>query len=67
MWSISIAVVERSPDIEMHDTVDEDPDPRDSGEGGLIAPRAPLNMRGALNIEAKHPLRCHRIAIGWHL
>jgi hypothetical protein len=29
MWSISIAVVELSSDIEVPDTVDEDPDPRD--------------------------------------
>jgi hypothetical protein len=29
MWSISIAVVERSPDKEVHDTVDEEKDPRD--------------------------------------
>jgi hypothetical protein len=29
MWSISIVVVERSPDIMMPDTVDEDPYPRD--------------------------------------
>jgi hypothetical protein len=30
MCSISIAAVERSPDIEALNTVDEDPDPRDS-------------------------------------
>jgi hypothetical protein len=24
-------------------------------------------MRGALHGEAKHPVRCHRIAIEWHL
>jgi hypothetical protein len=29
MWSTSIAVVERSPDIEVLDTVDEDSDLRD--------------------------------------
>jgi hypothetical protein len=29
IWSMSIAVVERSPDIEVPDTVDEDPYPRD--------------------------------------
>jgi hypothetical protein len=29
MWSISIAILERSPDIEVPETVDDDPDPRD--------------------------------------
>jgi hypothetical protein len=29
MWSISIADVERSPDVEVPDTVDDDLDPRD--------------------------------------
>jgi hypothetical protein len=24
-------------------------------------------MSGALRNEAKHPVRCHRIIIGWHL
>jgi hypothetical protein len=28
IWSMSIAIVERSPDIEVPDTVDEDLDPR---------------------------------------
>jgi hypothetical protein len=35
MWSISIGNVERSPDIEVTDTVDEDPDPRDYEETSL--------------------------------
>jgi hypothetical protein len=65
MWSISIAIVERSSDIEVPDTVDEDPDPRD--DENLIAPRALPNMRGTLRNEAKHHVRCHHIAIGWHL
>jgi hypothetical protein len=35
VWSISMKVVERSPDIEVLDTVDEDLDPRD-GEGASM-------------------------------
>jgi hypothetical protein len=35
IWSMSIADVERSPDIEVPDTVDEDQDPRDSEEASL--------------------------------
>jgi hypothetical protein len=53
MWSISIAIMDRSPDKEVPDTV--------------IAPRALPNMRGALRSEAKHPVSRHRITIGWHL
>jgi hypothetical protein len=43
--SISIAVEERSPDNEVTDTADEDPDPRDSERA--FVHRGPLSMRGA--------------------
>jgi hypothetical protein len=60
------AVVERSPDIKMLDTVDEDQRPTRVG-GSFIATWALPSMRDALRSEAQHPVPCHRIAIGWHL
>jgi hypothetical protein len=59
MWSISIEALERSPDIEVPDTVDEDPNPRDS-EGASL-------HRGhfrALCSEAQHPVRYNRTTAG---
>jgi hypothetical protein len=51
LWTISIAFVERSPDIEVSDNVDDDPDPRHLG-GSLVAQWAFQSMRGPLRSEA---------------
>jgi hypothetical protein len=59
---MSITAVERSLDIEMPDTVDEDPYPRDF-EGASFAPRALSTMRGALRSQAKHPLGAYSIIL----